>query len=230
MGFIERLRQKLEAEALTRQQRENALSVAKQAEEIVRLQTVKAERELHRQRREQAKIFRDQSGVASLMAELGKLLISQRIPGMSPPTTDSEGIRMDGPQPGLVPKGSVRLNKDPSDFAIGDFRPHEVDIDSVLDIAEWDKKMEMEMDGFVRSVSYKYLVVETNPDGAIKFYSSRCTRVSQPEWQKSKDVLDSALEKAFAFQRTHKENFQPPWKRKGYSVFDPNFHGPIGNG
>lgn len=57
MGFIERLRQQKETEALTRSQRETELGRKRKAEDAARQQREAQEREFHQQRKQQAETF-----------------------------------------------------------------------------------------------------------------------------------------------------------------------------
>src|SRR5713226_1723167 len=74
MGLIEKLKQRLEAEAQARQQREEFLGLARQAEETDRIQREIGEREKHEQRRRQAEVFEQERGIGILLDKLRKLV------------------------------------------------------------------------------------------------------------------------------------------------------------
>lgn len=74
MGFIERLRQQKEAEEQVRRLRAAELGSAQQAERVAKQQREAEEKDLHRQRREQAQAFLDESGFSTKLEEFGKLI------------------------------------------------------------------------------------------------------------------------------------------------------------
>lgn len=204
MGFIERLRQQKEADALAITQREAELGRRREAEEAVRQQREAQERELHIQRKQRAEAYFQESGIESLISELGKIIggsygwvgdspWSRRHGGgqLSSATSDWRRLPTLATDPDSVSIGIVwdELQKGTKSAPIpkGVSREHGT-------MEQWS-----EFEG-------KFFAVETLPDGNIIFHTRRDITVPEQKWRIDKGVVDAALEQAFNSPRTQKYN------------------------
>lgn len=204
MGFVERLRQQKETETLVRGQREAELVRKRDAEEAVREQKEAREREFHTQRKQQAEAYLQESGIESLISEVGKIIggsygwvgdppWSRRFGGgqLSSATSDWRRLPTSATDPDSVSIGIVwdELQKGTKSAPIP------------TGVSREYGKMEQwsEFEG-------KFFAVETHPDGNIIFHARRDITVPEQKWRSDKGVVDAALEQAYNSPRTQKYN------------------------
>lgn len=200
MGFIENLKQRLEAEVQARRQREESSRLAKQTEEADRIQREIRERERHEQRRRQAEVFEQESGIGILLDELIGLV------DMDPSKKSPKGIQRILP---VTSPGSIDVFSNYDSDEINNLKSaiKPLDPDSIYDVIRWDDgQVKVARDyssreairsgqGINRILHHyrKFIGVETTPDGDIIFHSQARKFIPRTAWKDNRDILETAL-------------------------------------
>lgn len=214
MGFIENLKQRLVVELQARQQRDESLRLAREAEETARKQREVNEREIITHLRLQAENVLRESGLGTLLDQLVETI------KLDPSKVGSSKLHLWPievplrPDPGEWPGGdcyAIRQTREEKGV-ISAIRSHNQDSDngSVCEaVSWWDGEGKVVKDyssreaiksgqGINRIVHqyYKYIGVVADPNGDITFYSKNRKTVPRSAWQDSKDILESTLGEA----------------------------------
>lgn len=182
MGFIERLRQQIEAEALVRNQREAELSRRREIEEAARQQGKAQERAFHEKRRQEAASFWQESGIEVYLSDFRKILLDHNRLGYIKPIRNDHRICYDSPSL----EHTIKFKKK--------------DPDSISSAVTWDKRNIGE--GGSGDVTWdknewKFLVVEVLPKGDIILHAKKDVIVPVTRWRDDKDVIENSLEASF---------------------------------
>lgn len=213
MGFIEKLKQRLEAEAQARQLREESLRFAKQTEETARIQRESKEAEIHTQRRKQAEAFEQESGIGVLLEELRRLVSmdnSKQWPKgrqrISPPMSWDDYVYRNAYEydSGIAQTYHEGTNQLGSTIKL-------FDTDSIYDVIRWDDGEEKVVKDYsthervnrIVHHSRKYIGVETSPDGDIVFHFKTRKSVPRSAWKDNREILESALGEAYGRPGTY---------------------------
>lgn len=222
MGFIERLRRRLEAEVQTRQQREESLRLAKEAEKVVSIQRLSKEAEILAERRTQAQAYWQKSGVGILLDNLlGCFKMDHSIywsrkehlwPNEKPDipdwwyeaATNCEGGPAQAPteivgreKRGLI-DALIPYSQGPNSGSVCEGLWYSHGKGKI--VKDYSSREAIRSgQGINRIVHqyYKYIGVEVDPNGDITFYSKNRKTVPRSDWQDSKNVLESTLEEAY---------------------------------
>lgn len=152
-------------------------------------QAAKAEEEaLHKQRKDKAAAFRAESGIGDLVATAADLLKKVRFSDAS------------------YSNGRV----------IQDQRFTEVD--SVLDGITWGKLSKHSSRMVRPREGHYYVSIATRPTGEIVFYAKKEISVTEADWRKNQDILESTLEQALNLPGEAYEPEPPPLEGPTYNV------------
>ncbi len=212
MGFIERLRQRLESETQARQQHAESLQLAKQEGEAVRIQREAGEAEIHTQRRKQAEAFWQESGVGILLDKLEELIKIDSSKAWSfkahlwpkkkpdPPPDMGEGVDTGAYAYALRPsreEGGLIAAIKP-----GTQGPNSGSVCEA--VSWWDGEGKVVKDFSTREAVnrlvhqfYKYVGVEASPDGNITFHFKTRKSVPISAWKANRDILENTLGEAY---------------------------------
>lgn len=212
MGFIERL---IQEEATKAQQ----LSAQSEAQERERLQREVSEQGYKARRRKQAEDFHQESGVGAKVNELIEFLERSTIPVEARREHDGfyeDYIHYVGREHGGFPSDwevdeIFRFGGRSSECSPRCYLPISIqkDPNSIANVVHWDY-MKPKGYGTIKCL-YKYLVVETNPDGVILFHGgflgSTALQLFQWRTEYKEQIFDKALERAFKRPKLHKYSF-----------------------
>lgn len=196
MGFIERLRREREA-------RDAIKHAAAERERLKREHTSMLEEQLHRREEEerkrheerklQARQFQRESGIISLAEEMEQLI-----------------------------EGGYGWKSKP-DYQLSD-RDSTALLIRLVWHSNYSHKVRGEYYNFPQEVSGsgKYFVIETTPDGIILFHADwlGLSSIPRERWQDNKEVLESALEKAYNHPKIHSWRYRPSGGGYDYSGGD----------
>lgn len=173
MGLIERLKQEKEAV-----EREKAAQQVKLAEAET----------LHKQRKEQATIFRAESGIGDLVSIAANLLKEVRFSN----TSYSNGRAIQSQQI--------------------------TEVDSVFDSITWGKLSKHSSRMVRPREGHYYVSIATRSTGEIVFYAKKEISVTEPDWRKNQDILESTLEQALNLPGEAYEPEPPPLEGPTYNI------------
>lgn len=222
MGFIENLRQRLAAEAQTRQQREESIRLAKEAEKVASIQMLSKEAAILAERRTQAQAYWQESEVGILLDNLlGCFKMDNSIywsgkehlwpnekPDIPDPARDFVGewpssgpfVTTSREKRGLVEKmdAVIPYGQGPNSGSVCEGLWYSHGKGKI--VKDYSSREAIRSGQGINRIMhnfYNYICVEITHDGNITLYSGIRKSIPRSTWKDNRDILETMLGEAY---------------------------------